>query len=104
MKILNRKEFVDEMNEIMHHHGKDCSDEDHILWEAEKYLIPPYKCQWFVLVAPIDTHSSKTYWDWCDSTLRNSAHCFSSDDREHEEWWGFVEEQDAVIWALKWAA
>lgn len=104
MKILNRQEFIAEFNIIMRNHGKDCADPDHIIWEAEKYITPPHKCQWFVCVTPLDVDRNiSNYWEWVKETLNEVVVCFSTDPAEQAEWWGFTDEQDAVIWTLKWA-
>jgi hypothetical protein len=101
---LTREEFTDEFNRIMRNHG-DCSAPDHPLWEAEKFTERQIKCQHFVCIKPIVQQDWKKaeYWHWVNTTLQGDITCYSSDDREQEEWWGFTNEADIAIWMLKWA-
>jgi hypothetical protein len=104
MSVLNRQEFITEFNHIMRDHG-GCEDPDHPLWEAEKFSTTQVQCQYFVCVKPIvfDGWEKHTYWDWVNTTLQGDVTCYSSDDRERQEWWGFTKEEDVPIWILKWA-
>lgn len=102
MNIINRTEFIDKFNDIMRSNGTDCGDDNHPLWLAEKFdPTNRIKCNWFVCVVPF-TANAQYYWDWCNSTLAGQVACFSSDDHEQEEWWGFTNENDTLIWLLKW--
>ena len=112
---LTRIEFIERFNEIMRHHGQNCDDPTHPLWQAERFMADENwyedeqpKCQWFVCVKPIDfSHDSGTskseYWMWVTETLTGYTACFSSDDREDEEWWGFTDKKDLTMWMLRWA-
>lgn len=77
--------------------------EDGPLWIPEQ--ANSTRCRWFVKVKPILTpysnSYSNSYWDWCDYCLQGKVMCFSSSDTE--EWWGFNNKDDILIWLLKWS-
>lgn len=95
--MMNRKEFSDMFNQ----QRKGLGDLGSALWEAE-HDIP--KCQWFVKVKPLKVSEYKhDYWDWCNINLTGKTRCFSSDSDGREEWWGFTDKYDIVLWLLRWA-
>lgn len=106
MTILNRNEFISKFNEIMRDHGPSCSNDDHPLWEAEKSYPTRVMCSHFICVPPILTTNTKKsdYWYWVTQSMSGQLVCYSSDDREREEWWGFTNEKDIPLWILKWAS
>jgi hypothetical protein len=111
LQALNRDEFIVAMNKIIRNEKNDCADEDHVLWNAEKFSKKHrVRCKWFVCVCPIDTEykyhptgaEDESYWPWIGKTLTGEIVCYSSDPTEKEEWWGFTEQNDITLWALKW--
>ena len=105
--MMNRKGFSTKFNEIMRNHGRDCANDEHPLWEAEKRSTPRIFCKWFVCVKPLtvfDASERQDYWTWVRETLRGQVVCFSSDLNAKEEWWGFTNKKDALIWMLKWGS
>ena len=96
--IYSRKEFADYFNNKRDELGADNSP----LWAAEEGSI----CQWFIKVRPLSFHKSSAaksnFWFWCVTHLAGNVVCYSSDDYNEEEWWGFTVETDIVLWVLKW--
>ena len=52
-------------------------------------------------VEPTKEHKIN-YYNWCDKTLKGRVRCYSSDSDNDREWWGFTEQEDIVLWTLKW--
>lgn len=108
LQALNRDEFIVAMNKIIRNEKNDCADADHVIWEAEKFSKDHrVHCNWFVCVKPLDTQYKQeaweeSYWPWIGRTLKGEIVCYSSDPNEKEEWWGFTEQNDITLWALKW--
>ena len=61
------------------------------------------KCTKFAKTRPINfgIAGKDLYWDWCNNVLTGTVRCFYSSDKD--EWWGFTDPDDIVVWALKWA-
>ena len=103
MNILTRQEFSDYFNNL--ETDKELGGPDSPLWEAE-CDIP--NCQWFVKVRPLNISGKRhgyknSYWNWCNKNLNGATRCFSSDtDPEGDEWWGFTDKNDIVLWILRW--
>ncbi len=82
--------------------GPDC-----VLWIPENDL--PKSCQWFVKVKPLmrvknnKESFKKEYWEWNDNNLLGYVRCFSLDIENQEEWWGFTNKEDIVLWMLRWS-
>jgi hypothetical protein len=99
MEIMSREEFKDrfsvDFNEVIR--------ADHPLWIPENDFAPKTKCIKFVLTTKLNftSEAKYEYWEWCNSTLNGIVRCFSSGDEN--EWWGFSDPDDVVIWTLKWA-
>jgi hypothetical protein len=99
MEIMSRKEFSDKFsgvfNEILH--------ADHQLWIPETDFEPKATCIKFIRTKRLlfTSNDKYDYWDWCNETLKGQVRCFSSGDED--EWWGFTDPDDVVIWTLKWA-
>ena len=95
--ILSREEFCQHFNSLKEGLGNVGSP----LWipdEGEDKL-----SSWFVCVKPIGVHRFKfDYYDWCNKTLKGQVRCFSSSNDEKQEWWGFTNKEDIVVWTLKW--
>lgn len=99
--ILSRTEFAEMFNSIRSGLG----DKGSALWEAE-CDIPD--CQWFVQVRPLEISGKRhgyknSYWAWCNQNLTGKTRCFSSNNDDAEEWWGFTNKDDIVLWTLRWS-
>ena len=101
---MTRDEFIAKFDEIFRHRGPSCIHDSHPLWEAEKSYDPRINCVWFLCVKPLQfmAETKSDYWYWVTTTLTGRIACFSSDNLANEEWWGFENKNDAVVWALKW--
>jgi hypothetical protein len=98
--ILSRAEFIDYFRGL--DYRIDGNDPFCPLWVPEED--GNINCQWFVAVKPLSVHKIKSsYYDWCNQTLKGSIRCFSSSLEEQQEWWGFTEHKDVVVWMLKWS-
>jgi len=100
--ILNRNQFIDKFNYIFRYQGQLVEDDEHPLWVAEKSYTPRIFCNFFICVKPINLEEKDIHWRWVNKTLNNKIACFSSDGVGQEEWWGFVDEKDILLWTLKW--
>ena len=100
MEILSRNEFKDAMGMIFQ---SEKLGGDHPIWIPEKEFEPEVKCIKFLRTKPIKRWETtkEDYWAWCNEVLHGEARCFSSGDED--EWWGFTDPDDIVIWTLKWA-
>ena len=99
--ILDRQQFINYFNDLQPELGNITSP----LWEPER--VTNTSNDWFVCVKPILAKPSwgekrSTYYQWCEQNLKNSPNCYSSDDINQQEWWGFKNREDIVIWMLKW--
>jgi hypothetical protein len=99
MEIVSRKEFRDKFSGVFN----EIIRADHPLWIPEREFEPKTKCIKFILTKKINFTSEEKYdyWEWCNSTLNGVVRCFSSGDED--EWWGFSNSDDVVIWTLRWA-
>jgi hypothetical protein len=97
MEIMSREEFRDKFSGVFN----EVIRADHPLWIPENDFAPKIKCIKFILTKKINYDSKDDYWEWCNSTLSGVVRCFSSGDED--EWWGFSDPDDVVIWTLKWA-
>lgn len=94
----------DEFKEVARHWHlyTDFSADDSPLWAVEQstQIIP----QWFVCVKPVRVVTQiEDYWQWCEKHLTGKLLCYSSSDEDQEEWWGFTNKDDGILWILKWA-
>lgn len=94
--ILTRAEFTELWN--MKATGLKLGDETSILWVPERTL--GIKANWFIKVKPIRT--TPEFHEWSAQTLIGNILCYSSNEETAEEWWGFTEYMDILIWKLKW--
>ena len=104
--IINRSKFIRLWNNLTPGLGEP----DSVLWTLEKAgEIKPSR--WFIKVKPLrdrsfdeDPRTSEgiTYWEWCKTTLTGTVACYSTSDELQEEWWGFENHEDIIIWKLKW--
>ena len=96
--MLTRAEFAEHFNKLDPRLGR----EDSALWLPDE-VESGGPSQWFVCVKPIGVHRFKFgYYDWCNKTLKGRVRCYSSDNDSKQEWWGFTDKEDIVIWMLKW--
>lgn len=84
------------------------------LWIPETFDNKKICCIWFLKVKPLDLSSclitdnypqgkKEYYYSWCKENLKGQVRCFSSDPTDTmEEWWGFTEQNDIMLWMLKW--
>ena len=94
--ILSRQEFSQHFNDLKAGLGY----EDSPLWIPDEDT----PSEWFVCVKPIGVHRFKfQYYDWCNNTLKGRVRCYSSNDEDKQEWWGFTVKEDIVLWTLKWS-
>lgn len=95
--ILTRSQFVDHWNNIKSGMGSNTSP----LWHPEVGYENLFKL--FVNVRPVrisDNLNKNNFFDWCNKNCKGIVRCFSSNYTE--EWWGFTNEDDIVLWLLKW--
>jgi hypothetical protein len=98
--MITREQFSQHFNSLRVGLG----DDDSPLWIAERTLSGP--CVAFITInSPVKFDVFEidflNFWEWCDKNLLGEVRCFSSS--EDEEWWGFTNPNDIVLWALKWA-
>jgi len=96
--LANREEFAGWFNNVEAGFG----DPDSPLWEAERDLATTP--QWFLLLSHsvgVNTYGKAEYWEWCHKNMRGKTRCYSSSDTE--EWWGFTNQDDIMLWVLRWA-
>lgn len=98
VRVLSREEFIGHFNQFIY---PDVIDIKHCIWEAENNHSSKPLCQYFVNITPIE-EDMKIYWDWVETNMRGKTTCYSSDG-EYEEWWGFTDKYDIVLWSLRWA-
>ena len=73
------------------------------LWIPESFDNKKIRCGWFVQVRPVELGDRVEYWSWCRSALDGELRCFSCNNEDQEEWWGFTHQRDIPYWLLKWA-
>ena len=66
------------------------------------------KCNWFVKVRPVKFgrpggYTRSNFYAWNGAMLNGRILCYSSDDTNEEEWWGFTDKEDILMFILKWA-
>ena len=70
------------------------------LWVYEDYC--GVKSNWFVLSRPLMTYLKEEYYEWCRENCLGSVICYSTDQENNQEWWGFTHKDDILFWILKW--
>lgn len=101
IKIYDRQQFVEYWEEIKPGLGQ----KDSVLWTPEQSLAPD-GCQHFICISPIPELWHDEYiefWSWCGDQLKGHCRCFSSSTNPPEEWWGFTDKDDILMWVLRWA-
>lgn len=101
--IVTRNKFIRLWNERQAGLG----DPSSVIWTLENAgRVNPSR--WFIKIKPLtDTFNNtggrdENYWDWCKETLTGTVACYSTDGDLLEEWWGFENHEDIIIWKLKW--
>lgn len=101
IKVYTRQEFATVFEEMKPGLGLPNSP----LWGPE-HSLKPDQCEYFICVAPVrpiwDDNEHGTFWDWNTNKLKGYVRCFSSNHRDKEEWWGFTDNDDILIWVLRW--
>ena len=100
--VITRQEFIDYWKVTLHSASSlpIVDEPDGLLWLPEQ--AEQIRCEWFVCVIPIDWRSID-YWVWCDTVLHGKVKCFASDTIKQQEWWGFTDKDDVMLWILKWS-
>lgn len=80
---------------------------DHPLWIPEMEIKPGPPSAWFVKASSRNNWAwrigREDYWAWCNANCSGIIRCYMLDEEKEEEWWGFTNKDDMVIWMLKWA-
>jgi hypothetical protein len=102
INVYTRQQFSEYWEEIKPGLGHS----DSVLWAAEHSLRPD-TCQHFVCVPPLTDlqtidQSYSEFWAWCEQQMQGYCRCFSSNTRDREEWWGFTNKDDILMWVLRW--
>lgn len=93
--VLDRQEFTEHFKSL----DVRLAGPDSPLWIPDEAT----PSEWFVCIKPIGVHKFKSeYYDWCNDTLKGRVRCYSSDSEGQQEWWGFTDQEDIVLWTLKW--
>lgn len=95
--MITRKQFKQMFNNI----GDNLGESNSPLWIPEQQE-GGKKSRWFVKIRPICRANRKEFWMWCSRHCRGQVLCYSSSPRENEEWWGFTNRTDVVLFLLKW--
>jgi hypothetical protein len=96
--MLDRQEFKAWM--IKRFDDPGIAGDNSALWIPEHDL--DSSCEWFLLIQDRErAWNKKKFWRWCDSHLAGAVRCFYRETAV-EEWWGFQDQRDIVIWSLKW--
>jgi hypothetical protein len=95
-KLLSRNQFIEYFTDD----GYDAGPASYI-WLPETEIRPGPVANYFALVNTkiwTNYEEKMEYWNWCDNHLEFPVRCYYSGD---DEAWGFVSQNDAVIWLLK---
>jgi hypothetical protein len=96
MKVYSRAEFVKYWNSIKFGLGNSNSG----LWAYEQ--AHKFKSQHFICVKSITINDGDEFIQWVKDNCSGRVSCYSSNGND-EEWWGFTDESDIMIWILRWA-
>lgn len=97
--ILTREQFVDWWDQVVPENP--ANRPDHPLWIPETEIRPGAPSGWFVKASCRRT-GQPDYWSWCDANLKGMVRCYMLDEQADAEWWGFTNQEDLLIWMLKW--
>lgn len=99
MTAVTRKQFVEHWNAVKPGLG----DADSGMWAYERQY--GLHSLWFISVKPIRLAlygpKQKEFWAWCKQYCPTGVSCYSASDEE--EWWGFVDREEIMLWLLRWA-
>jgi hypothetical protein len=104
---MNREEFKTYVLEQVPHYA-ECG----LLDDGEPFWIPEFaenrKCKVFVETKDFSwwalvNDSRDEFYKWNKKHLSKKPLCFVSDSEHHREWWGFENEQDAVLFVMRWS-
>ena len=93
---MTREELADKFNSWIPGIGGPSSP----LWCTEG---TDKKSKWFICIDPIKASDLEVYHSWCEEILIGNILCYSSDSRTKQEWWGFTDKNDILVWILRWA-
>ncbi len=106
---MNRTEFK-------HHVLRTYADiGDSVINDEEPFWVPEYREGWkascFIVTKCIPLYPySKTkqpakseFWGWCRNNLSKVPMCFMSDTDNDIEWWGLNNEEDCILFMLRWS-
>jgi hypothetical protein len=103
---MNREEFKAYVLEQVPKYA-ECG----LLDDGEPFWIPEFaenrKCKVFVEIEQL--MGSKwlgerdPFYEWNKKHLSKTPLCFVSDGEKNREWWGFENEQDAVLFVMRWS-
>lgn len=99
--MLNRRQFRD----LWRFEDQDLGDSDSPLWVLEREAARR-PSRWFECVRPLKLgtlEQKQQYWHWCHEHCRGQVLCYSSNEEEQKEWWGFTHQADIILWKLKWS-
>jgi hypothetical protein len=71
------------------------------LWEPERHW--KVNTRWYVCIKPILYEDRDEYNTWVRKHCTGSVLCFSSNDENQEEWYGFTHYADIMFWLLRWS-
>jgi hypothetical protein len=90
--VYSREEFISFWE-------KNLVDPAGPMWCYERFS--KKKSNHFIKIQPLRISSQhNAFHSWCEGNISGSVICYSSSDTE--EWWGFSNYQDILIWCLKW--
>jgi hypothetical protein len=96
--IVTRNQFAEHWNTVKPGLG----DADSGLWAYERAYGP--ESQWFICIKPIRlslySANQQQFWAWCKRHCPSGVSCYSASD--DEEWWGFVNSDEIMLWLLRW--
>lgn len=98
--ILTRQQFSEHFNSLQ----KGLGEPGSYLWNPEEHLAKNRRF-WFICVRPInlgDFNDTLVFRKWCQESLTSSPVCYNSNNDEQQEWWGFKNRNDIMLWMLRW--
>lgn len=97
--MLTRAQFIQYFNNLQAGLGDQTSP----LWVGEKYLVEK-QCNWFINVRPINVNDihNHNFRKWVKTYCKGQVLCYSSNTDDQEEWWGFTNKDDILLWMLRW--
>lgn len=100
--VITRQQFIETIS-AQSGWKPELSASNGPLWIPEREMGRwAWQSQWFTCVVPVTYESKAEFWGWCSHNLSAKIACYLSDDTHQEEWWGFENQDDAVLWTLRW--